>query len=102
MHLKLSSSNEDSSDDEKLLRHMERVSLEFLKDQLSSNESCRIGFHASGHNSQDHLHMHLVVPPFKGTAVEQRNLDEVKYGSRLVSIDEVIRRHQDCQDDIKL
>ena len=76
---------------------MERVSLQFLDargygEQIVRKEY-RMGFHGPGHNSQDHLHLHLIIPPFIGTIERQIYYDKVKYGNRLVSIEDVIRLH---------
>ena len=61
----------------------------------------RMGFHGPGHNSQHHLHMHLVLPPFLGEGDFKKFNDEVRYGSRLISIEEVCRKSneliKECQ-----
>ena len=83
-----------------LLKHMEQVSLKFLEErhgeQIARNEF-RMGFHGPGHNSQHHLHLHLIVPPFFGTDKQKKWYDDVKYGSRLITIDDVIRWHDSKQ-----
>ena len=80
-----------------LIMHMKKVGEEFLKSKCQSesidiNET-RMGFHAPGHNSQDHLHLHLVIPPFKGSKTKRKKYDN-KYGSGLVTIENVILRHR--------
>ena len=69
--------NKDSPD-YKLLKHMEQTSIQFIKEKHPGQVelgNLRIGFHSPGHNSQHHLHMHLVIPPFKGSAAEQKKYD---------------------------
>ena len=51
-----------------LLRHMEKVGKEFIEgkhETIIKEHGYRIGFHGPGNNTVHHLHMHMIVLPFK-------------------------------------
>ena len=63
---------------------METIATRFMKKsgyeaQVERGE-LRLGFHRPNCTSKDHLHMHIIMPPFKGTEKRQKNLNEGKYG----------------------
>ena len=63
--------NEDPCADVNLIKHMVKVSQEFMEGQVPNNqEGYLMGFHKPPINSQYHLHMHLVVLPFKNKIYE--------------------------------
>ena len=71
--------------DIKLVKHMYEVGELYLQKHHPSKVGYRFGFHRPGHNSQFHLHMHLISLPLK----DPKN--EVRYsGSGLKKALEVI------------
>ena len=75
---------EEKSIDLALLKHMEQAGLEFLTVRYAekvANHEYRMGFHPPGKNSKHHLHLHLIVLPFKGTGSKMRGRESYGYGS---------------------
>ena len=50
-----------------------------------------MGFHIPQMNSQHHLHMHIIVLPFKGMEVTRKFNEKVTYGKYIKSVDEVYK-----------
>ena len=88
--------NEESGQktaDMSLLEHMAQVGLRFLQERHSdkvAQKQFRIGFHAPGHNSQDHLHLHLIITPILGNQRTHKKYAR-KYGTGLTPVKEVIK-----------
>jgi len=69
-----------------LLEHMYNVGREFLiKNYPSPDNQYRLGFHSPGHNSQFHLHMHLISFPLSLPRHEKRYS-----GEGLTKVDQVL------------
>ena len=50
-----------------------------------------MGFHAPGNNSVHHLHMHIIVLPFKTNNEKKiEYLDHIEFGRDLLIVDEVV------------
>ena len=87
----------ERSDDLKLLLHMQRTGRDFLSHhhpEKDSKTEFLLGFHAPGHNSQHHLHMHLIVLPFVGNDPDRVAFArDTVYGELLDSVDQIIQRN---------
>ena len=69
---------DDPSADLKLVKYMVEKGMDFMENQFPNNpEGYRIGFHKPPHNSQYHLHLHLIVLPLKDPK------HEITYGANL-------------------
>ena len=84
------------SPDLQLLRHMEQAGSAFLRErhpEKSENEF-RMGFHGPRHNSQHHMHLHLIVTPFLGSAMSQIKWGTVVYGELLIPITHILNNYK--------
>ena len=65
------SNEQDPMADIELVKHMCQVSIKYMKQRVPDNEyGYNIGFHRPPLNTQYHLHLHMIILPFKNTRHE--------------------------------